>query len=301
MINLDELTGLCEKLGCRIIPECPLSEYVTFRFGGCCRALISINSAQSAADLISYMNDKSIRYDIIGRGSNIIVDDNGFDGVILLFGSDFAAIEISENIIRCEAGALLASACVHAQQSGLSGMENLFGIPGTVGGALFMNAGAYGTEMKDIVISAEYIDEDGKIRTVSREEMALSYRHSIFSDSSCAILSVTMQLENGNPDEIKKAMNECMAKRSSKQPLEYPSAGSTFKRPEGSYASLLIEQCGLKGMQCGGAMVSEKHSGFVINLGYATCNDVLELCSEIQKIVKEKTGYILELEPVILK
>lgn len=301
MINLDELTGLCEKLGCRIIPECPLSEYVTFRFGGCCRALISINSAQSAADLISYMNDKSIRYDIIGRGSNIIVDDNGFDGVILLFGSDFAAIEISENIIRCEAGALLASACVHAQQSGLSGMENLFGIPGTVGGALFMNAGAYGTEMKDIVISAEYIDEDGKLRTVSREEMALSYRHSIFSDSSCAILSVTMQLENGDPDEIKKAMNECMAKRSSKQPLEYPSAGSTFKRPEGSYASLLIEQCGLKGMQCGGAMVSEKHSGFVINLGYATCNDVLELCSEIQKIVKEKTGYILELEPVILK
>lgn len=301
MINLDELTGLCEKLGCRIIPECPLSEYVTFRFGGCCRALISINSAQSAADLISYMNDKSIRYDIIGRGSNIIVDDNGFDGVILLFGSDFAAIEISENIIRCEAGALLASACVHAQQSGLSGMENLFGIPGTVGGALFMNAGAYGTEMKDIVISAEYIDEDGKLRTVSREEMALSYRHSIFSDSSCAILSVTIQLENGDPDEIKKAMNECMAKRSSKQPLEYPSAGSTFKRPEGSYASLLIEQCGLKGMQCGGAMVSEKHSGFVINLGYATCNDVLELCSEIQKIVKEKTGYILELEPVILK
>lgn len=301
MINLDELTGLCEKLGCRIIPECPLSEYVTFRFGGCCRALISINSAQSAADLISYMNDKSIRYDIIGRGSNIIVDDNGFDGVILLFGSDFAAIEISENIIRCEAGALLASACVHAQQSGLSGMENLFGIPGTVGGALFMNAGAYGTEMKDIVISAEYIDEDGKIRTVSREEMALSYRHSIFSDSSCAILSVTMQLENGDPDEIKKAMNECMAKRSSKQPLEYPSAGSTFKRPEGSYASLLIEQCGLKGMQCGGAMVSEKHSGFVINLGYATCNDVLELCSEIQKIVKEKTGYILELEPIILR
>ncbi|MBR3761052.1 MAG: UDP-N-acetylmuramate dehydrogenase [Ruminococcus sp.] len=301
MINLDELTRLCEKLGCRIIPECPLSEYVTFRFGGCCRALISINSAQSAAELISYMRDKTIRYDIIGRGSNIIVDDNGFDGVILLFGSDFASIEINENIIRCDAGALLASACVHAQQSGLSGMENLFGIPGTVGGALFMNAGAYGTEMNDIVISAEYLDEDGKIRTISREEMKLSYRNSIFSDRSCAILSVTMQLENGDPDEIKKAMNECMAKRSAKQPLEYPSAGSTFKRPEGSYASLLIDQCGLKGMRCGGAMVSEKHSGFVINLGYATCNDVLELCSEIQKIVKDKTGYILELEPVILK
>lgn len=301
MINLEELTGLCEKLGCRIIPECPLSEYVTFRFGGCCRALISINSAQSAAELIGYMKDNSIRYGIIGRGSNIIVDDNGFDGVILLFGGDFASIEITGNIIRCDAGALLASACVHAQQAGLSGMENLFGIPGTVGGALYMNAGAYGTEMNDIVISAEYLDEDGRIRTISKENMELSYRHSIFSGKSCVILSVTMQLGNGDPDEIKNAMNECMAKRSAKQPLEYPSAGSTFKRPEGSYASLLIDQCGLKGMRCGGAMVSEKHSGFVINMGYATCADVLELCSEIKKIVKEKTGYTLELEPVILR
>jgi len=301
MINLDELTMLCEKLDCRITPECPLSEYITFRFGGKCRALISINSAQSAAELIGYMKENSVRYGILGRGSNVLADDNGFDGVILLFGSDFASIETKGNIIRCDAGALLASACVHAQQSGLSGMENLFGIPGTVGGALFMNAGAYGSEMKDIVISAEYLDEDGRIRTIGRESMDLSYRHSYFSDHSCVIISVTMQLENGDPDAIKNAMNECMAKRSAKQPLEYPSAGSTFKRPEGSYASLLIDQCGLKGMQCGGAMVSEKHSGFIINKGYATCADVLELCSQIQKIVKEKTGYTLELEPVILR
>lgn len=301
MINLDELTALCEKLGCRITPECPLSEYITFRFGGKCRALISINSAQSAAELIRYMKKNSVRYGILGRGSNVLADDNGFDGVILLFGSDFASIEIRGNIIRCDAGALLASACVHAQQSGLSGMENLFGIPGTVGGALYMNAGAYGSEMKDIVISAEYLDEDGKIRTIGREGMELSYRHSFFSDNSCVIISVTMQLENGDPEIIKNAMNECMAKRSSKQPLEYPSAGSTFKRPEGSYASLLIDQCGLKGAQCGGAMVSEKHSGFIINKGYATCADVLELCSQVQRIVKEKTGYTLELEPVILR
>ncbi len=301
MINLDELTALCEKLGCRITPECPLSEYITFRFGGKCRALISINSAQSAAELIRYMKKNSVRYGILGRGSNVLADDNGFDGVILLFGSDFASIEIRGNIIRCDAGALLASACVHAQQSGLSGMENLFGIPGTVGGALYMNAGAYGSEMKDIVISAEYLDEDGKIRTIGREGMELSYRHSFFSDNSCVIISVTMQLENGDPEIIKNAMNECMAKRSSKQPLEYPSAGSTFKRPEGSYASLLIDQCGLKGAQCGGAMISEKHSGFIINKGYATCADVLELCSQVQRIVKEKTGYTLELEPVILR
>ncbi len=300
MINTDELTQLCKKLGCRITPECPLSEYITFRFGGPCRALISVNSADSAVELLKYMKRNSIRYGIIGRGSNIIAADEGFDGVILLFGSDFARIEQSGNTIICEAGALLASACVHAQQASLSGMENLFGIPGTVGGALYMNAGAYGSEMKDVVVSAEYIDGDCNIRTIKREDMQLSYRHSIFSDSSLVILSVTMELSDGDPEKIKNAMNECMAKRSSKQPLEYPSAGSTFKRPEGSYASLLIEQCGLKGMTCGGAMISEKHSGFVVNKGYATCADVLELCSEVRKIVQEKTGYVLELEPIIL-
>ena len=301
MINIDELTELCGELGCRITPECSLSEYVTFRFGGPCRALISINSAGSAASIIKYLNAHSIRYGIIGRGSNIIASDEGFDGVILLFGSDFALIEIEGDTIKCQAGALLASACVHAQQSGLTGMENLFGIPGTVGGALFMNAGAYGSEMKDIVVSAEYIDEKCEIKKIDAADMRLSYRHSIFADSKCVVTSVTMKLKKGDPDAIKAAMTECMSKRSSKQPLEYPSAGSTFKRPEGSYASLLIDQCGLKGLTCGGAMVSEKHSGFVINKGYATCSDVLELCGKVQRIVKEKTGYVLELEPVILR
>ena len=300
MINIEELTRLCEKLGCRITPECSLREYITFRFGGPCRALISINSADSAAELLRYLKDSSIKYGIIGRGSNIIVPDDGFDGVVLLFGSDFANIEINGTTIRCDAGALLASACVHAQQAGLSGMENLFGIPGTVGGALYMNAGAYNSEMKDIVVSAEYIDEDCNIRTITKDEMKLAYRDSIFYGSKFVITSVTMELSEGDPVEIKSAMTECMAKRSSKQPLEYPSAGSTFKRPEGSYASLLIDQCGLKGLTCGGAMVSEKHGGFVINKGYATCADVLELCEKVKKIVKEKTGYELELEPVIL-
>ena len=301
MIDIDKLTELCGELGCRITPECPLREYVTFRFGGPCRALISVNSAESAAALMKYLDDNSIRYGIIGRGSNIIVSDEGFDGIILLFGSDFADISIDGTTMRCDAGALLASACVHAQQTGLSGMENLFGIPGTVGGALYMNAGAYGCEMKDVVISAEYIGEDCKLHSISKDEMELSYRHSIFAGGKGIITSVTLGLTEGDPAEIKSAMTECMAKRSSKQPLDYPSAGSTFKRPEGSYASLLIEQCGLKGMTCGGAMVSEKHSGFVINKGYATCADVLELCDKVRNIVKEKTGYVLELEPVILK
>ena len=301
MLNINELTQLCGELGCRIIPECTLSEYITFRFGGPCRALIGVNSAESAAKLLRYLKDGSVKYGVLGRGSNVIVPDEGFDGVILLFGSDFAQIELEGNVMKCQAGALLASACVHAQQASLSGLENLFGIPGTIGGALYMNAGAYGSEIADVVVSAEYIDSDCSIKAISREDMDLSYRHSVFSGTDCVITSVTLKLREGDADKIKSAMTECMSKRSSKQPLDHPSAGSTFKRPEGSYASLLIDQCGLKGLTCGGAMVSEKHSGFVINKGYATCADVLELCGKIQSIVREKTGYQLELEPVILR
>lgn len=301
MVNIRELTELCDRLGCKITPECSLREFTTFRIGGQCRALISINSAVSAAELLKYLRANSIRFGILGRGSNIIVPDDGFDGVVLLIGSDFAGITIEGETVKCQAGALLASACVHAQQLGLTGMENLFGIPGTVGGALYMNAGAYGSEMKDIVVSAQYIDEDCNIRSIDAKDMDLAYRHSVFSGRSCIITGVTMKLAKGEPAEIKKAMNDCMQKRSSKQPLEYPSAGSTFKRPEGSYASLLIDQCGLKGLSRGGAQVSEKHSGFVINKGDATCSDVLELCEDIKKIVFDKTGFRLELEPVILK
>lgn len=221
--------------------------------------------------------------------------------MILHFGSTFSNIIINGTTIKCDAGALLASVCMQACRNGLGGMENLYGIPGTVGGALYMNAGAYGSEMKNIVVSAEYIDENGEIQTISADEMELSYRHSIFSGRDLVIVSVTMKLYVGESSEIKAAMDECMNKRSSKQPLEYPSAGSTFKRPEGSYASLLIEQCGLKGFTVGGAQVSEKHSGFVINKGGATCADVLKLCQEVKRIVMEKSGYILELEPIILK
>lgn len=301
MLNINELKQLCDKLGCKVTEECPLSEYTTFKFGGPCKAMVKVNSADSAASLLKYLVENSIKYGIIGRGSNILAADEGFDGVILLFGGDFADIQVNGRQIKCQSGALLSYACARAQQSGLSGMENLFGIPGTVGGALYMNAGAYNSEIKDIIVSAEYIDENFEIKTIKAEDMELSYRHSFFSDKKYVITSATFELSDGDPDAIKAAMNECIAKRTSKQPLDYPSAGSTFKRPEGSYASLLIDQCGLKGMSCGGAMVSEKHAGFVINKGYATCADVLELCGKVTEIVKEKTGYVLELEPVILK
>lgn len=301
MINIDELTEICNKFNCKVIADANLSEYITFKFGGNCRALIDINSTGSAVEILRYIRENNIKYAVIGRGSNIIASDDGFNGVILHFGSDFSEVSINGTSITAQAGAMLSAVCRKAQESALSGMENLFGIPGTVGGALYMNAGAYGSEMKDIVVSAEYIDENGGIQIISAENMNLSYRHSIFAEENFIITSVTMNLREGDCNSIKSAMHECMQKRVAKQPLEYASAGSTFKRPQDSYASLLIEQCGLKGLSVGGAEVSTKHSGFVINKGGATCADVLELCEKVRSIVKEKTGCILELEPVILK
>lgn len=300
MANINNLTEICRKFGCKVIEEAKLCDYTTFKIGGACRALIDVNSAESAAEILRYIRENNIKYAVIGRGSNIIASDSGFDGIIIHFGSSFAEVSVNGTSITAQAGAMLSAVCRKAQEYGLSGMENLFGIPGTVGGALYMNAGAYDSEMKDIVISAEYIGENGSIQTICADNMDLSYRHSIFPQKGI-ITSVTMKLKEGDPAAIKSAMDECMQKRRDKQPLEYASAGSTFKRPQGSYASLLIEQCGLKGLAVGGAEVSTKHSGFVINKGSATCSDVLALCEKVRNIVKEKTGYVLELEPVILK
>lgn len=301
MINILELTEICNSLGCKFSTECSLSEHTTFKIGGVCSFLIEINSVNSAAELIKYLRTNDIKYTVLGKGSNIIASDKGYDGVILHFGKDFSNISVNGTTVCADAGASLAAVCRKAQENGLSGMENLYGIPGSVGGGLYMNAGAYGSEMKDVVTSADYIDKAGNISTISVNNMKLSYRHSIFSESNCIITSVIFELKSGKPEKINEAMAECMQKRITKQPLEYPSAGSTFKRPEGSYASLLIEQCGLKGFSVGGAEVSTKHSGFVINKGGATCADVLELCRRIKEIVLEKTGYSLELEPIILE
>jgi len=299
-LYIKELSNLCNKLECNIIPECSLRDYNTFKIGGKCQALISVKNVESILNLIRFLRENSINYYIIGRGSNIIISDNGYDGVILLLNGGFSDIEVRDNIIICQSGAKLSSVCLEAQKYGLSGMENLYGIPGTVGGALYMNAGAYGTEMNDVVESAEYIDLDGNLKNIKKSDMKLSYRHSIFSENGGIITSVSFRLENGDSLKIKSDMNECISKRRQKQPLEYPSAGSTFKRPQGSYASLLIDQCGLKGLSVGDAEVSTKHCGFVINKGNASCRDILELCENVRRIVKEKTGYLLELEPVIL-
>lgn len=303
MPYIDKLSALCREYGCEIKIDEPLKNHTTFRIGGNCRAMVYVNSAESLQAFLSFLKTENIRYFVLARGSNIIAADEGFDGVILKIGRDFSEIRLlNETDIFCTAGASLMDVCLFALEKSLEGIEFAYGIPGTCGGALFMNAGAYGGEVKDIIKSAHYVDSAGKICEIQAEEMSLSYRHSLFAEhTDYVITDMIFSLKKGSPAEIKAKMDDLMERRRTKQPLEFPSAGSTFKRPEGSYASLLIEQCGLKGLSVGGAQVSTKHSGFVVNTGSATCGDVLELTEKVSRIVKEKTGFELELEPLLLK
>ncbi len=296
----EQLQHLCEQYGCRLETDVNLSRHTTFRIGGTADFWVEISSVQGLQALLQYCKTMKIPYFIMGKGSNILAADAGFRGVILHLGNDFAQITLSDHVMTCQAGASLGAAARLAAEHSLSGMECLSGIPGTIGGALYMNAGAYGSEMKDIVVSCMYVSDEGKLCTMEPSEMELSYRHSIFSENGGVIVSVTLSLAPGNQDEIYQKMDELLIQRKTKQPLEFPSAGSTFKRPEGSYASLLIDQCGLKGRAVGDAQVSEKHCGFVVNKGNASCADVLRLCEEVKAEVQEKTGYVLELEPILL-
>lgn len=302
MEYIEQLETICGKYDCPLLKEELLRKYTTFRIGGPCRALVDVNSSELLRELILCCNENNVRWMVLGNGSNVIVSDEGYDGVVFIVGKKLADIEFLDGCrVRCGAGALLMSAAKKALDESLSGMECLAGIPGTIGGALYMNAGAYGGEMADVVVSADYIDEDGSLETVMAEDMELSYRRSMFSGTKKIITSVVLQLREGKYGDIKTEMEGYLSQRRAKQPLELPSAGSTFKRPVGSYASLLIDQCGLKGASVGDAQVSIKHAGFVVNTGKATCKDVLELCDYVIETVKEKTGYQLELEPVVLR
>lgn len=298
-----ELENLCSKLGCVFKTNEPLKKHTTFRIGGNCKMLINVNSADSLTEILKFIRERNVKYFVLGKGSNILADDKGFDGVILKISGSFSGIEkTGETEIFCTAGTSLSELCIYAMENSLSGLEFAYGIPGTAGGALFMNAGAYGGEIKDAVKSAHYINENCEICSIDMSDMELSYRHSIFSEHQDWIITdMTFSLESGNREKIREKMNELLQRRKDKQPLEYPSAGSTFKRPEGSYASLLIEQCGLKGLNSGDAQVSTKHSGFVINKGNASFEDVIRLTDMVRESVLEKTGYRLELEPIILK
>lgn len=301
MTDCSEVAARAKALGCRVFFNQLLKPYTTFKIGGECSLLVEINSEKACSELISMAKKLSVPYFILGKGSNLLIDDKGFDGIAFRMGSDFEKITLKEDgVISCTAGTSLSLLCRFALENGLTGLEFAWGIPGTVGGAVYMNAGAYGGEIKDIIVSASYSDENGEILNLNKDELGLSYRRSIFMDADDVIVSAEFKLSHGNPEEIRAKMAEFMQRRKDKQPLEYPSAGSTFKRPEGTFAGLLIEQCGLKGKCVGGAEVSTKHSGFVINKGGATFSDVMELIRQVQNEVLEKTGYRLECEPRII-
>lgn len=300
MKNWQELAAICRTCNCSVQYAEPLRNHTTFRIGGVCSAFVNVNSEETLRQILGLCRDRNYPYLVLGNGSNILAADSGYAGVILHLGKDFSQIWQDGTTLYCEAGATLGRIGKFALEESLTGMECLAGIPGTVGGALYMNAGAYGGEMADVIVSARCMAPDGTISVIPKSEMELGYRKSIFRQDGRIILGVTLQLQKGSYGAIKEEMDSLLGKRRAKQPLELPSAGSTFQRPVGNYASFLIDQCGLKGASVGDAQVSVKHAGFVVNTGKATCRDVLELCDFVKQTVLEKTGYQLELEPVIV-
>ena len=274
----------------------PMSAHTTFKIGGAADILITVGNLSELQTVISACKDCSMPYMILGNGSNLLVSDKGIEGAVIALDGDFKEISVESETVTAGAGAKLSRLCTVAMEHSLSGLEFAYGIPGTVGGAMYMNAGAYGGEMKDVALSVTALSPDGSVREVPAAEMALGYRTSVFKTNGDIILFAKYNLHTGDKSAIKAQMEDIMGRRKSKQPLEYPSAGSVFKRPEGAFAGTLIEQCGLKGKTVGGAQVSEKHAGFIINVGGATCDDVMELVKVVQDTVKAETGYILERE-----
>lgn len=275
----------------------PMKLHTSFKTGGNARLFVSPESEEQLSKLLAFCNEEKINRFIIGNGSNLLVDDCGIDGIVIEIGDGFDCLElVDETTIKAGAGTSLAKLCRFALSNSLSGLEFAFGIPGSVGGAAFMNAGAYGGEMKDVAVRVNHISADGKQGCLCGEELSFGYRSSAYTENDCVITSVVFNLKKSSKSEIEARMNELLQRRKDKQPLDYPSAGSVFKRPEGYFAGALIEQSGLKGKRIGGAMVSEKHAGFIINYENATSTDVKELIAFCQKTVFEKFGVKLSTE-----
>lgn len=290
----EKLSKIVEKE--QILIEEPMKKHTTFRIGGPAEYLILPQTAEEIADVVKLCRQEEIPWYIVGNGSNLLVADEGVRGVVIQLLRNFNQIQVEGCQIRMQAGAQNAAVAKRALDASLTGFEFAAGIPGTIGGAVVMNAGAYGGEMKDILKEVTVLDQNGMIRTIPAEELELGYRTSIIARKGYVVLEAVIVLKTGDPKEIKAAMNDLKEKRVTKQPLEYPSAGSTFKRPEGYFAGKLIMDAGLRGFSVGGAQISEKHCGFVINKGNATAKDVTELMDETKKIVMEKFGVALEPE-----
>ena len=296
----ERLAALCQLEKIPVLWDEPMKNHTSFKIGGPAAALCAPKDRQQLRELVGFVQREGVDSWYIGNGSNLLVSDAGLNGIAILLDSSFdGEIELDGTVLLAPAGKKLSAVCAAACAAGLTGLEFAYGIPGSVGGAVYMNAGAYGGEMKDRLLWVEYLAPTGEIVRLEQEQLSLSYRHSRFMEEgmqgSC-IVRAAFGLQRGEKAAIQSEMDRILNQRRQKQPLEYPSAGSTFKRPQGAFAAQLIDECGLKGFTVGGAQVSEKHAGFVINTGKATCADVLELTRQVRECVKEKTGYLLELE-----
>ena len=296
-LSEDVITAIMDIAGeDACLEEESMKKHTTFRIGGAAELFVSPGSEEALARVLDLCRRKRIPYYVTGNGSNLLVSDEGYHGVIVQIGKNLSSIRVLDHVIEAQAGAMLSVVAHKALEASLTGMEGVSGIPGTLGGALAMNAGAFGTEMKDITESVRVLDEEGQIRELSGEEMAFGYRTSAAQTHNLVILSARLVLEQGDREEIAERMEDLKERRQTKQPLDMPSAGSAFKRPEGHYAGALIEAAGLRGYREGGAQVSEKHCGFVVNTGGATAKDVRNLIRTVQDTVYENAGVRLEPE-----
>ena len=300
--NFKDLYDYALSINCDAVMGEEMSRNTSFKTGGPCGVRISPSDAEQVKAIINKADELNIPYVVLGNGTNILVPDEGLEKAVIIIGDKMAEISLEgDDILSFSAGTNLVSLCRFALENSLSGLEFAFGIPGTCGGAVFMNAGAYGGEIKDVLTEVTHLTPDMKIETISADKADLSYRHSVYKTNGCVILSAKVKLHKDNKEDIKARMDDFLGRRKDKQPLEYPSAGSTFKRPEGYFAGALIEQCSLKGKSVGGAQVSEKHAGFVINKGGATSTDILNLIDFIKTTVKTQTGVTLEPEVIVLR
>ena len=294
--SLDRVAQLGAACGCSVKREEPMKQHVTMRVGGPADLFLRVPTEEALRKVLLCCREEGLPYYLVGRGSNLLVSDRGIEGVVLHLVDDLRRIRREGNEVICGAGASLASVCAFARENSLSGLEFAWGIPGSAGGAAYMNDGAYKGEMRDVLTAVRYMRPDGTVREYQGEELQLSYRHSVFMETDGIILSLRLRLQSGDPVQIGARMEHLMQLRCEKQPYDLPSSGSTFKRPEGYFAAALIEQCGLKGLRVGGAQVSPKHSGFVVNDQNGTCQDVLDVVEKVKEAVRRETGVQLECE-----
>lgn len=283
-----------------ILLEEPMHKHTTFRVGGPAEVFVTVDNKEQLEKIIKYLNLVERPYFILGNGSNLLVGDKGYRGVIIRLGGEFTALKTEGNLLTAGASVLLSAAAREAMENGLTGMEFASGIPGSIGGGVKMNAGAYDGEMRQIVESVQVMYKDGSILDLDNDTMEFGYRNSVIKNRPYVVLQVSLRLQPGNKEEILARMNELAARRKEKQPLEFASAGSTFKRPEGYFAGKLIMDSGMRGARIGGAQISEKHCGFVINDGTAIAADIAELIQEVVETVRDKFGVTLEPEVIFL-